>query len=499
MSRRKKEVDPLETSRREFLWKGACAALTTTGIATTIRDLRLMNAATAQTVPTNYKALVCLFLFGGNDGNNLIIPTDATRYAQYNAPTNARGVLALSAPGTASDSILPITTNNQPSNQTYGIHPNCPELAALTGTAASPGPLAVLANVGTLLGPITKAQYQAGSAYVPPQIFSHPDQQIQWQTSLEDQPPKTGWGGRSADLLYTLNNNNAVSMNISLSGANTLQVGNTINEYSVSPSGAVSLNLPNNTVGNNQLAALKALISMNHTNLYESAFATEMNTSLTDATTLNAAIAPTAGSYFTTPFTTSSLGSQLKMIARLIQAAPVLGHNRQIFFASVGGYDLHYTEGTTLTAVPGSPGAQAVLLSDLSANMNALYQATVQMNVASSVTQFTASDFCRTFPVNGGNGADHGWGNHHLILGGAVKGGNLYGTFPTLVVGGANDTTTGRWIPTTSVDQYAATLATWFGVSSTNLDAVFPYLYRFQPAGFQYPYTAGVSPLLGFL
>jgi uncharacterized protein (DUF1501 family) len=468
MSRRK-QMDPMDTSRRDFLWKGACAALTATGIATTIRDLRLINAAAfaATTQPTDYKALVCIFLFGGNDGNNLLIPTNGTNAANYNAASNARGVLAIPPA-----SILSLNATNTGS-LTYGIHPNCPELQTLFNS----GQMAMLANVGTLLGPITQAQYKAGSKFVPPQLFSHSDQQLEWQTSLEDQPPKTGWGGRSADLLYTLNNNNAVSMNISLAGANTLQVGNVINEYNVSTSGAVSLKLPNNSVGTNQLKALQALISMNHSNLYESAFATEMNTAITDASALNAAIAPTAApGYFTTPFSTTSLGKQMQMIARLIQAAPVLGHNRQIFFASIGGFDLHSNEGTTVANM----GAQASLLADVSSSMNALYKATAQMNVATSVTQFTASDFCRTFPVNGGLGADHGWGNHHIVVGGAVQGSKIYGTFPTLVVNGPDDTTTGRWIPTTSVDQYAATLASWFGVSSANLPTVFPYLSRFS-------------------
>ena len=474
--RRHKSPEHMDASRRDFLWKGACAALTATGIMSTIHDLRLINAATASaaTPATDYKALVCIYLFGGNDGNNLLIPTDTTRYNQYTA---ARGVIALPPPGSvdatgANSGILPLNATNVPTGQTYGIHANCPELQALFNS----GNLAVLANVGTLLAPINRSQYLAQSVAVPPQLFSHSDQQLEWQTSLEDQPPKTGWGGRSADLLYSLNGNNSVSMSISLSGANTFQVGNTIHEYNVSPSGAVSLNLPNTTVGHNQLAALQALIAMNHTNLYESAFATGMNTAITDAQSLNNAIAPSASStYFTTPFPTSSLGQQLKMIARLIQAAPVLGHQRQIFFASAGGFDLHSGEGV-------AGGAQGRLLADLSASMNALYKATVQMNVAPSVTTFTGSDFCRTFPVNSGQGADHGWGNHHLIMGGAVQGAKIYGTYPTLQVNGPDDTSTGRWIPTTSVDQYAATLAKWFGVSSGNMSSVFPYVGRFATA-----------------
>jgi uncharacterized protein (DUF1501 family) len=455
-----------DLTRRDFLWKGACAALTTTGIASTIWDLRLINAAIGQTTAptTDYKALVCIFLFGGNDGNNLLVPTNSGPYGQYTA---SRGALALTLPGTTNGllALNPLTSDGN----TYGLHPKCVELASLFNT----GKCAILCNVGTLLAPLTSAQYKAKSVAVPPQLFSHSDQQIEWQTSIEDQQPRTGWGGRSADLLYTLNSSNNVSMNISLSGANQFQVGDVINEYAVSTTGAVSLNIPTSGTGPKQLQALKDIIALNHNNLYQSAFASKMSQAIDSASQLNNAIAPTAAAtYWTTPFPNTTLGNQLKMIARLIAAAPALGHNRQIFFASIGGFDLHSTEGA-------ATGAQANLLSDLSKSMDALYKATVQLGVASGVTQFTASDFSRTFPVNTGAGTDHAWGNHHIVVGGAVQGQRLYGTYPTLQVNGPDDTSTGRWIPTTAVEQYSATLAKWFGVSPSNLSSVFPYLGRF--------------------
>ena len=488
---------PAETdnARRDFL-RRACAALTTVGMASTISDLRLINAAAAHSIrfgnadkdkaagkpsgrpkitpaiSSPYKAMVCIFMFGGNDGNNVLIPNDSRYTSNYATP---RGALAVPLAN-----LLPLLPVNPPNGGgSYGLHPSLSEVANLFNG----GKAAVIANVGTLLAPITQAQYNAKSVAVPPQLFSHQDQQLEWQTSIEDQPPATGWGGRTADLLYSLNNNNNVSMNISLAGTNTFEVGNVINEYSVSTGGAVSLNVPTSGTGPGQLQALKDLIAMNHTNLYESAFASQMTTAINDATLLNAAIAPTASSsYWTTPFSTTSLGSQMKMIARLIQAAPALGHNRQIFFASIGGFDLHSSEGNNV-------GAQANIFRDLSTSINALYQATVQLGVAPSVTQFTASDFSRTFPVNGGQGTDHGWGNHHMVVGGSVVGQNIYGTFPTLTVGGPDDTTTGRWIPTTSVDQYSATMAKWFGVSSGNMASVFPYLGRFATPdlGFMMP------------
>jgi uncharacterized protein (DUF1501 family) len=478
MSRRRHRQQQVDPSRRDFLWKGACAALTATGITNTILDLRNINAAVAASLPkkahksalhpnvaTNYKALVCIFLFGGNDSNNLLVPTDSATYNQYSA---ARGALALPTAG-ASGGVLPLSPLTNTDGHTYGLHPSCVELAALFNS----GQLALLRNCGTLLAPLTRAQYLAQSVATPPQLFSHSDQQIEWQT-MPGQPASTGWGGRTADLLYSLNSSNNVSMNISLAGSNTFETGNTINAYTVSTSGAISLNIPTSgTTGPAQLQALKDLIALNHTNLYESAFASDMSIAINDAALLNTAISPTASStYWTSPFPTSSMGNQLKMIARLIQAAPALGHNRQIFFASMGGFDLHGTEGA-------STGAQASLLADLSKCMNALYQATVQLGVANEVTQFTASDFNRTFPVNTGLGADHGWGSHHMILGGDVIGQQLYGTFPTLVVNGPDDTSTGRWIPTTSVDEYSATLAKWFGVSPGNMATVFPNLTHF--------------------
>jgi uncharacterized protein (DUF1501 family) len=468
-----------DPTRREFLWKGACAALTATGIASTIWDLRGIRAAAADQISANdssltsdYKALVCIFLFGGNDGNNMIVPTDTATYAAYNA---ARGAIAIPMPGQPNGLL---TLNYTDPLHTYGLHPNLAPIATLFNQ----GKAAILCNVGTLLAPLTQQQYKNRTVAVPPQLFSHSDQQLEWQTAVEDQAPKTGWGGRTADMLYSLNTDNTVSMNISLAGANTFEIGDTIHEYNVSTSGAVSLTI-NGTQGPAQLQALKDLIAMNHTNLYESAFANKMDTALTNAATLNDAIAPTGtGFSFTTPFPNTSLGNQLKMIARLIQASgnttvpssghKILGHNRQIFFASVGGYDLHATEG-------GPTGAHANLFTDLGNCMKALYDATVQMGVANSVTQFTASDFCRTFPANGDAGTDHGWGNHQMVVGGSVAGQKLYGTFPTLAVNGPDDTSTGRWIPTTAVEQYSATLAKWFGVSPANMTQVFPYLGRF--------------------
>jgi uncharacterized protein (DUF1501 family) len=292
-------------------------------------------------------------------------------------------------------------------------------------------------------------------------LFSHNDQQVQWQTSIPDQPPRTGWGGRAADMVYA-NNNSNVSMNISLAGTNIFEVGASVSPYNVGTNGSVGLA----NLSESRLKAVKDIIALPHNNLYEQGFAKITDTAIQNNALLSNALATSPP--ITTVFPNTSLGNQLKMIARLISARIKLGHKRQIFFASVGGYDLH---GAQLTA-------HANLFTELSNSMKAFYDATVEVGVADGVTTFTASDFGRTLPSNG-LGSDHGWGSHQMIMGGAVQGQRMYGTFPTLAVNGPDDTGTGRWIPTTAVDEYSATLARWFGVSNTDMPMVFPNLGRF--------------------
>jgi uncharacterized protein (DUF1501 family) len=252
-------------------------------------------------------------------------------------------------------------------------------------------------------------------------------------------------------------------MSISLAGTNTFQVGNTVFEYQMSPYGVTSLN----GYSGNTKTSLDSLLNLPHQNLFEAEFSKITRRSLDNAALLSTAL---AGVNLTTFFPTGNyLADQLKMIAKMIAARNTLGMSRQIFFCSVGGYDTH---GDQLTA-------HANLLTELNTALASFYQATVDLGVADKVTTFTASDFGRTFPVNNGAGSDHGWGNHQLILGGAVKGGDLYGHVPALVVNGPDDTDEGRWIPTTSVDEYSATLAKWFGVTPTDMATVFPNLSRF--------------------
>jgi len=489
---------PSYLTRRAFLRRAACAAVGTTGMTSALRDLRFMNAAVAQSNLTDYKALVCLFLQGGNDSNNLVLPTLPAEYANYAAIRTP--VLAI-----PSGTILPLSSLN-PDGHGYGLHPSCPELQTLFGE----GKLALLLNTGTLLYPITRAQYLSGSPR-PPQLFSHADQQTQWQTSVPDQLPITGWAGRCADLLNAVQPNAPISLAVSLAGANLFEVGNVVHEYSVSTSGAINLSLPGSPGGGastNRLPTLLRILGLPSTNLQAQAYAGVVAQSLGTGALLNNAIAPSAAkNFWTNAFPakitppeagaaafTSTLAPQLEMVARLIAAGSTpagrggFGMKRQIFFCQVGGYDLHsgqtdYTAGDPSRVVL---GAHANLLAELSQSLYAFQRGMEQLGLGANVTCFTASDFGRTFPSNG-QGSDHGWGSHHLVVGGAVKGQRTYGQFPVLTVNGPNDTSTGRWIPTTAIDQYFATLASWFGVDSGNLATVFPNLGRFP------------TPNLGFI
>ncbi|HVV71623.1 MAG TPA: DUF1501 domain-containing protein [Verrucomicrobiae bacterium] len=482
-----KPVSVLQT-RRQFIRQAACAALGTTALTSAIRDLRFMNAAVAQSGVTDYKALVCIFLSGGNDSNNLILPTIQSEYDNY---AEIRTPI-LAIPQSA---ILPISHLNSDGHE-YGLHPSCPELQTLFGE----GKLAVLFNTGTLVYPLTRAQYKSGALQKPPQLFSHADQITQWQTSIPDRPPLTGWGGRCADLLAAAQPGAQISLSVTLAGANTFEVGNTVSQFSVSTSGAIALS----NISGTRLQALTNILGLPYpNNMQAQAYASVAQHSINSSALINNSIGPTsAANYWTTPFPTtitpptggnafnSSLSPQLKMVARLIEAghrsvaAGGFGMKRQIFFCQVGGYDLH----TNQTPGPGSTtiGSHANLLAELSQSTFAFQRAIEQLGLSNSVTAFTASDFGRTFPSNG-QGSDHGWGSHHLILGGAVKGQRTYGMFPTLAVNGPDDTSTGRWIPTTAIDQYFATLATWFGVDKGNLATVFPNLGRFS------------TPNLGFI
>ncbi len=477
-----------DLSRRHFIGASCCAAVGATGFLSSLASLRLMGAAAspgngpqvssaAATLPSDYKALVCLFLQGGNDANNMIVPFDNAGYTAY---ASARSNLAL--PQTGLLSIAPKTSDGR----SWALHPSVQELYNLFGT----GKAALLANVGTLVYPTTKAQYTANSIPLPPQLFSHSDQQVQWQNSVPDKPTTTGWGGRLADLVNAFNTNNQISMSISLAGTNYFQVGSKVSQYAVTTNGAITFAGSTANAKSNdgiRYQAQKDLFALSQPGLFDTAFAGISSGAIGSADLLTTALA--SAPTILTPFPTQANGqltspaAQLKMVARLIGAAPSLGLKRQVFFVQLGGWDTHAAQ-----LVGGAPttGTHAALLQQISQAVNSFYNATIELGIANQVTTFTASDFGRTYRSNG-DGSDHGWGNHQFVVGGAVNGGDIYGKMPTLTVNGPDDTGQGRWIPTTSVDEYAATLASWFGVSSTDLPVVLPNIGRFA------------KPNLGFL
>ncbi|MFN2509023.1 MAG: DUF1501 domain-containing protein [Chthoniobacterales bacterium] len=440
-------------TRRSFIRQAACAALGTAGVVNTIFDLRKLSAATP-TDKGDYKALVCLFLFGGNDANNMLIPYDASSYASY---STARGALALPRA-----SLLPLKLQKGDGRE-FAFHPKIPEMQSLFNE----GKLGIVANVGTLAAPITRAQFLSKSAAVPRQLFSHADQSVQWQTSVADQMVRTGWGGRAGDLLQSLNAESKISLAISIAGTNTFEVGNKVVPYQISPTGPIALQgFDGSANASVRYQAFRELLALPHHNLFEQAYADTVQRAIADKELLSAALG--AAPKLQTAFPPTGLGRQLNMVANLIAVRRQLNMRRQIFFVAVQGYDTH----------GGQLRAQANLLGELSQGLGSFYKATSELALAEQVTTFTASDFGRTFPTSG-SGSDHGWGSHQFVLGGAVRGGRLFGTFPTLAVNGPDDTGQGRWIPTTSVDEMAATLATWFGVSASDLPTVLPNIGRF--------------------
>ena len=469
-----------DPARRKFIGS-CCAAVGATGMLSTLAQLRLTGAiaspanglvvpTAAGALPPDYKALVCLFLAGGNDANNFIIPNDTAGYANYASATGGRGALAL-----AQNTLLGISPKTS-DGRAWALHPSFNSDVAGTNTTGlkslfDSGKMALLANVGTLAAPTTKAQYNARSVPLPMQLFSHNDQQVEWQSSIPDKPFVTGWGGRLADLTDAFNSNNSISMSITLNGQNSFQVGRNVAQYSVSPTGAITVAGSAAPTGTSfqsiRTKAQNDLLAAQSKNLFETAFAGLTANAISDSALISSIFAGAVP--FTTAFPNTGLGQQLRTIARLIAAAPQLGLKRQVFFARVGGWDLHDAQ------LP----AHANLIADVSRSVSAFYNATVELGAAQQVTTFTASDFGRTFNTNG-DGSDHGWGSHHLVVGGAVKGGDLYGKMPDLTRSGPDDSgSRGNWIPTTSVDEYSATLATWFGVSATNLPTVLPNLARF--------------------
>jgi uncharacterized protein (DUF1501 family) len=415
----------------------------------------LVRSAYAQSAASDYKALVAIFMFGGNDGNNLLIPLDAAGFADY---TSGRGRLALDRGSLAA--INPTNTSGRP----FALHGSMTALAQLF----TEGKAAAIANVGPLVKPTTRAQWQNDDTFSPPNLFSHSDQQNQWQSAAADTAVRQGWGGRVADQIAALNGVQNIATAIAVNGRSFFQQGATVAPYAVSPSGYFGFESYDPKSNSALSVGFGEMINVRRPHLFDSAWNDVIKRGITTQQVFQDALnnAPA----LTTQFPQTGLADQLQTIARLIAVRGALGVKRQIYFASIGGFDTHGEDQLV---------DQAELLGNVSNAMAAFYRATVELGVANNVTAFTMSDFGRDLPANGNGGSDHGWGSHHLVLGGAVQGNKLYGTFPTLKVNGPDDTSGGRWIPTTATEQYAATLGKWFGLSSAEIATAFPTLNRF--------------------
>ncbi|KAB2897810.1 MAG: DUF1501 domain-containing protein [Dokdonella sp.] len=469
------------TSRRRFL-KYTAASLAGAGLFSAFGNLRALAAAANQyTFPTgDFKALVCVFLNGGNDSFNSIVPYTAPAYADYRSSRTvliADGGLAFDQATLSANALNAVPASDGlpgglPSDgASYGAHPALAELRTLFNA----GHAAVIANVGTLLYPTSQADYQAGTVPVPPQLFSHSDQSTYWQTSRPDDANANGWGGRIADRMQSANTG-AIPVCISLSNNNLFQRGDIVDNYSVSPSGVEKMSYlgggPESWVIGENAAGVAAwdalMLEGMQDHVFERAWADRARKAVASYEVVDAAL--NGAPALSTVFPDTPLGNQLRMAARLIQVRGALGMARQVFYTSVGNYDTHNYQVET----------QQDNLTQVSQALAAFYAATVELGVAASVTTFTASDFGRSLSVNG-DGTDHGWGGHHFVVGGAVRGQRFYGAMPSLRSDdNPNDTGFGQIIPTTALDQYAATLAAWFGVSASDIADIFPALSRFD-------------------
>lgn len=479
----------MKRSRREFLRDTGCG-LTSAAVVASLGQLNLIDAFAQQQqadVASDYRALVCIFLFGGTDANNMIIP-----YTQYDDAGGYGATRTASGLAVSKSAILQISPPNQGGN-VFGFHPNLsPEVANPTQTFKgfmdvwNAGKLAVLCNYGSLVQPITRAQYQANVGR-PYQLFSHSDQQTQQQTVVAAGVGQTGWGGRVADMTGSLNGPVPLPMNVSIAGSALFATGKNTRQLVIADSNTQLANVLNlswsGDAGSNPInngSSYRTLLGLDTANYLIKATSDTTNQALTTKAALN--VNPTLA----TTFPNTSLGRQLFQAAKLISLRNTLGMKRQIFFCALGGFDTHTNETSATPDNPNQAGGQGNLLTQVSQAMRAFYDEMVAQGLSNNVTQFTLSDFSRTFQPSGNGagsvGTDHAWGSHAFIMGGSVLGGTFYGTFPTLALTGPDDTDTrGRWIPTTSVDQYAATLAAWYGLAASDIPTVFPNLSRFSP------------------
>jgi len=505
-------------SRRSILKAAAagCGMMTQTSVMSTLLNLQATKAAVADSGATDYKALVCLFLFGGNDSYNMLTPRNnasSPNPTEYDDYAEVRGGYDDGTPSTPNpgglalqeSSLLAINDPSNLSGRSFGLHPGLGHDARLYDISGNltddgnkglgggvaklynDGNAAFVSNIGSLIEPTTRAEYD-NRVNLPLGLFSHADLQRHWMTGAPHTRSQiTGWGGRMADLFLSTNMNPAVSMNISINGVNIFQNGGSVVPYTIGQNGATQVSYYNNNYLQNRIFKkfTDNILDQTYSNLLAKSFAETNRNSIDAAVDFNAHVNAIP---VTTPFDPDSLSQRFRKIAQVIGAAPQLQQTRQVFFISIGGFDNH----------AGLLPAHDNLFPQVSRALKSFYDATVELGCQNDVVTFTASDFARTLGTNG-QGSDHAWGGNHIITGGAVQGGKIFGDFPVSLLNPIDPTFgnlnlgRGRLIPTTSVDEFAAELAMWFGVdNATDLKTVLPNIESF------YQYSASQAPL-GFL
>lgn len=546
---RRKSTDRSKPNRRDFMVQTGCAGLGITSAVNTLAHMQLMGTAAAQSAGDDYKALVCIFLNGGADTNNFLMPVAGSARSQYESgrgvPLYAGGAGGIAIPmsdinaaGTQITADNPVSSYEHAAGylggQNLALHPGAYHLKTLFNA----GELSFISNVGVLTQPnVTRANFASlPPSQKPPQLFSHSDQQRQWQSSVPDQPFKSGWGGRLADLMDPVYNTdpNALAMMVSINGFNSFQVGINQQPYVMGSGGVTSFSgfgtnyadglvstaqqpftgydpfkLPGVSGSNYRattsgwrLAALEQLLGMSHASLFDEAYKGVARSARVTEGLVGGALALTAAanntttldSHFTTAFAgtgidglTNGFAAQLRMAARLIVGNTALNNKRQIFFVQLGGWDTHTSQipTTGTPAVARTDQGFYSLMLQLSCAMKGFRDALAANGVWDKTLAFTASDFTRTFTPNkidATGGSDHGWGGHMMVMGGKVKGKRILGQYPNLAINTGMDVqgNRGRWIPTTSVDQYGAVIAKWFGVGDSEMATIFPNLGRFN-------------------
>jgi uncharacterized protein (DUF1501 family) len=449
-------IRPDNASRRSFLQRAGALSLAA-GATPFAMSLAAMGEAAAATA-TDYKALVCVFLYGGNDYANTLVPYDSASYNAYNGFRSNIAVDRNALAGTVLSPVTPLAGGRQ-----YALAPGLAPLVPLFDA----GKLSVVLNVGTLVQPTTKTQYGNASVLLPPKLFSHNDQQSFWQSSTPE-GAASGWGGRMGDL-YAAGNGNATFTCVSVAGNAVFLSGKSAVQYQVTPTGPVPVaGIKSALFGSTACSqALQALMTQPRAHLFESEYARVSSRSIDANDQLTAAL---SGASVATVFPTgNSLGDQLKMVARMIAARGATGAMRQVFLVSLGGFDTHDSLGTTHPALMATVGSA----------LAAFYQSTLELGVAEQVTTFTGSDFGRTL-VSNTDGSDHGWGGMQFVLGGSVIGKSYVGAAPVIANNGPDDVGQGRLLPAIGIDQFGATLASWFGVSASEQAGVLPNLSNFS-------------------